>query len=202
MTRTTACLLFALVVLLAACTFAAPEATPTPAPPSATPAPSATPVPLPSMTFEDPASDMVDCAILFGAQNPQGDLVAARAVLEADHLYLEVNTAAPLENTYGFSLQVQVYTGRDEGVFAWDMRRGTAQFAEVALADGAPLAEQPANLDMAFDAAAATLTVRIPYARLQPPYAFILVRSYFSEGDSRPQLCDNFDLVGIHTLVP
>jgi hypothetical protein len=145
---------------------------------------------------------MVDCAILFGAQNPQGDLVAAQAVLETDHLYLEANTAAPLENTYGFSLQVQVYTGRDEGLFAWDMRRGTSQFGEVALADGTALAEQPADLDMAFDAAAATLTVRIPYARLQPPYAFILLRSYFSEADGRPQLCDSFDLVGIHTLKP
>lgn len=187
-------------LLLASC--ATPTPVPTPLPPTAVPAPSATPTPLPGITFEDPARDMVDCTALLGAQNPQGDLVTARAALEPDHLYLEASTAAPLETLYGFTIQVQLYSGTDEGVFSWDVREGVVQTGEVALADGSLLDLQPPGLEMAFEPAEGRLVLRLPFERLQPPFALVLLRTYFSERAGRPQLCDTLDLTGIHTLTP
>ncbi|TAK14562.1 MAG: hypothetical protein EPO32_01345 [Anaerolineae bacterium] len=202
MNRPKPVLILGLACLLAACTAPTPEPTPTLPPPTAVPAPSATPAPLPGMTFEDLESDMVDCVALLGAQDPQGDLVTARAALEADHLYLEANTAAPLESLYGFTIQVQVYSGSDEGVFSWDVRESVVQSGEVGLADGGLLDLQPIGFEMTFEPAEGQLVLRLPFERLQPPYAFVLLRTYFSSRAGRPQLCDTLDLIGIHTLTP
>lgn len=191
-------LLLLLATTLAACDVPAPAPTPTPLP---LPSPTATPA-LPQVQFIDPERDVVDCANNFGAQNPQADLLAARAVLEADHLRLEAQLAAPLVDMHGFAIQAQVYTRRGEGVFQWDERQGELRAGEVGLADGTLLADQPANLILDYDKQSGLFTALIPYERLEPPYAFVLLRSYLSTGSGRPELCDMLDFEGIHTLAP